>query len=118
MSVMRETESAQRQAGSDIDARSVEEVGHERVIGQRIPTPPHLAPPQSRPPGALACLLVRGNHDGAEVHAAMEGLNTTVGEYVRRELTLLVASIESSIRCSEREDRCPEREDRESDYSC
>lgn len=72
MSVLREAESVQQQAGLDIDARSVEEAGRERVIGQRIPTLLHLAPPQSRRTGVLACLLARGSHDGAEVHAAME----------------------------------------------
>lgn len=78
--MMREAESTQRQAGSDIDARSVEEAGRERVIGQRIPTLPHLAPSQSRRTGALARLPARGSQDGAEVPAAMEDLNTLVGK--------------------------------------
>ena len=95
MRVMGKTESTQRQAGSDANAVSAEEAGREPVFEQRIPTPPRLAPPQNRRTGALARLLARGSQDGAEVHDAMEDLNTMVGDYVHRELTPLVAAIEA-----------------------
>lgn len=92
---MRKTDSTQRPAGSDANTLPAEEAGREPVFEQRIPSPPSLAPPQSRRPGALARLLARISQDGAEVHDAMEDLNTKVGDYVRRELTPLVVAIEA-----------------------
>ena len=89
------TESPQRRAGSADDARGAETAGREAVFEQRAPISAGVALPERRLTGALARLLARGSQDGTEVHAAMEDIHAAVGEYVQREITPVVATIEA-----------------------